>query len=323
VRTRANFTQRIRRIGATPSCANTRHWRIQRTETPVRERVTGHEGGLSAVESMDAPWCGAHSGAGRDMSAWRSPQSRFPDGRTAYEVDALGHLDALYRTALRLPRHSADAEDLVQDTFVKALRFADQFEQGTNLKAWLFAILHNTYRNRRRAAARDTVEIDSALVETAIAAVLVLALAGMLVHGLTAWSSAALATQIALDHAKCFTLFGGAGAVDVRATEVGLGRRYGWQIRLPEGVGPKGLVLVGARRCLYAQGSIAHLMYRVQGRPVSLFVLPGTVRPSAMVSALGHEAVIWSSAGKTFVLLGREPRVELERMAAYLGGRVG
>jgi RNA polymerase sigma-70 factor (ECF subfamily) len=169
VRTRANFTQRIRRIGATPSCANTRHWRIQRTETPVRDRVTGHEGGLSAVESMDAPWCGAHSGAGRDMSAWRSPQSRPPDGRTAYEADALGHLDALYRTALRLTRHPADAEDLVQDTFVKAFRFADQFEQGTNLKAWLFAILHNTYRNRRRAAARDTVEIDSDLVETAIA----------------------------------------------------------------------------------------------------------------------------------------------------------
>jgi RNA polymerase sigma-70 factor (ECF subfamily) len=103
------------------------------------------------------------------MSARRSPQPRPLDVRTTFEADALGHLNALYRTALRLTRHPADAEDLVQDTFVKAFRFADQFEQGTNLKAWLFAILHNTYRNRRRAAARDTVEVDSDLVEAAMA----------------------------------------------------------------------------------------------------------------------------------------------------------
>src|SRR5262249_39985794 len=82
-------------------------------------------------------------------------------------AEALGYLQPLYATALRLTRNRSDAEDLVQDTFVKALRFADRFERGTNLKAWLYTILHNTWRNRRRDAARNAVEVDSARVEEA------------------------------------------------------------------------------------------------------------------------------------------------------------
>ena len=79
----------------------------------------------------------------------------------AFAAEALGYLEPLYATALRLTRNRSDAEDLVQDTYVKAFRFAEKFERGTNLKAWLFTILHNTWRNRRRDAARDTVEVDS------------------------------------------------------------------------------------------------------------------------------------------------------------------
>ena len=76
-------------------------------------------------------------------------------------------LDPLFGTALRLTRNRADAEDLVQDTVVKALRFSDRFTPGTNLKAWLYTILHNTWRNRRRDSARDTVEVDSSRVDEA------------------------------------------------------------------------------------------------------------------------------------------------------------
>lgn len=87
--------------------------------------------------------------------------------RQAFESEALSYLDALYATALRLTRNSADAEDLVQDTYVKAFRFTDRFEAGTNLKAWLYTILHNTYRNQRRDAARDPVTPDSDLIDQA------------------------------------------------------------------------------------------------------------------------------------------------------------
>jgi RNA polymerase sigma-70 factor, ECF subfamily len=82
-----------------------------------------------------------------------------------FETDALSHLDSLYGTALRLTRNAADAEDLVQDTYVKAFRSARQFKPGTNLKAWLFTILHNTFRNQMRHIGRDPIEVDSERVE--------------------------------------------------------------------------------------------------------------------------------------------------------------
>ena len=85
----------------------------------------------------------------------------------AFEAEALASLDSLYRAALRLTRNAADAEDLVQDTYLKAFRAADRFEPGTNLRAWLFTILHNTARNRARDRARDTVAIDSEVVDRA------------------------------------------------------------------------------------------------------------------------------------------------------------
>jgi RNA polymerase sigma-70 factor, ECF subfamily len=84
-----------------------------------------------------------------------------------FEQDALTHLDSLYGTALRLTRNEADAQDLVQDTYFKAFRSAKQFRAGTNLKAWLFTILHNNFRNRRRDTGRDPVEIDSDRVDLA------------------------------------------------------------------------------------------------------------------------------------------------------------
>jgi RNA polymerase sigma-70 factor (ECF subfamily) len=96
----------------------------------------------------------------------RRRQSPAPD---TFATDVLEHLDALYGTALRLTRNRADAEDLVQDTVVKALRFSDRFTPGTNLKAWLFTILHNTWRNRQRDSARESVEVDSTRVDEAAA----------------------------------------------------------------------------------------------------------------------------------------------------------
>ncbi len=79
-----------------------------------------------------------------------------------FETEALTFLDALYRTALRMTRSEADAEDLVQETYIKALRHRDQFTPGTNLKAWLFRILTNTFINtyRRRQTQPEFTELD-------------------------------------------------------------------------------------------------------------------------------------------------------------------
>lgn len=104
------------------------------------------------------------------MGFWRR-QAEGPEGPgtgdTAFEAEALAHLDSLFGTALRLTRDRAAAEDLVQDTYLKALRFAGRFERGTNLRAWLFTILHNTFRNDRRGAGRNPVQADSETVERA------------------------------------------------------------------------------------------------------------------------------------------------------------
>ena len=94
---------------------------------------------------------------------------RQPADADAFGAEVLGHLETLYATALRLTRNRADAEDLVQDTIVKALRFSEKFERGTNLRAWLSTILHNTWRNRLRDAGREsaTVDVNSERVEEA------------------------------------------------------------------------------------------------------------------------------------------------------------
>jgi RNA polymerase sigma-70 factor (ECF subfamily) len=85
----------------------------------------------------------------------------------AFADEALSYIDALYGTALRLTRRPQDAEDLVQDTYLKAFRASNQFERGTNLKAWLFTILHNTFRNMRRHDGRNPVDVNSETVEQA------------------------------------------------------------------------------------------------------------------------------------------------------------
>jgi RNA polymerase sigma-70 factor (ECF subfamily) len=97
----------------------------------------------------------------------RAPGALPPAEDAQFAQEALLHLDSLYGTALRLTRRPQDAEDLVQDTYLKAFRSAHQFERGTNLKAWLFTILHNTYRNMRRHDVRTPVDVDSEAVDRA------------------------------------------------------------------------------------------------------------------------------------------------------------
>jgi RNA polymerase sigma-70 factor (ECF subfamily) len=86
--------------------------------------------------------------------------------RTArFERDALPYLDQLYAAALRMTRNPADAEDLVQETFVKAFAAFHQFQAGTNLKAWLYRILTNTFINNYRKRQRQPLQSPTEQVE--------------------------------------------------------------------------------------------------------------------------------------------------------------
>src|SRR6267142_4543046 len=75
--------------------------------------------------------------------------------RRDFEHLSLEHLDALYSAGLRLTKNERDAEDLVQDTFLRAFRFFDKFERGTNFRAWLFKILTNTFINKYRRQVKE------------------------------------------------------------------------------------------------------------------------------------------------------------------------
>jgi len=81
-------------------------------------------------------------------------QAEGADEGDAFHEEAVPHIDALYGTALKLTKDEQDAEDLVQETMLKAFRYFDKYENGTNCKAWLFKIMHNTFINRYRKSQR-------------------------------------------------------------------------------------------------------------------------------------------------------------------------
>jgi RNA polymerase sigma-70 factor (ECF subfamily) len=85
----------------------------------------------------------------------RTKPKKIDAERKLFEEEARPHLDALYSTALRLTRSPVDAEDLVQDTLVRAYRFYERFEAGTNFKAWLLRIQMNAFVNRYRRTTRE------------------------------------------------------------------------------------------------------------------------------------------------------------------------
>jgi RNA polymerase sigma-70 factor (ECF subfamily) len=83
-----------------------------------------------------------------------------PPQRAEFEQLTLEHMDALYGAALRYTKNERDAEDLVQDTVLRALRFQHRFEEGTHLRAWLFKILTNTFINKYRRSAKERQILD-------------------------------------------------------------------------------------------------------------------------------------------------------------------
>jgi RNA polymerase sigma-70 factor (ECF subfamily) len=89
-----------------------------------------------------------------------SPRDDASARRAAFDAEALPHLDHLYGAAFFLCADRDRAGDLVQETVLRALRFFDRFEPGTNCRAWLLTILHNTFRNQYRSSRRERGQVD-------------------------------------------------------------------------------------------------------------------------------------------------------------------
>jgi anti-sigma factor RsiW len=192
-----------------------------------------------------------------------------------------------------------------------------QTELHTQAPARLRARCEGLVSHRAPGAAR--VPLSTRLVPFALAATLVLIVGGAFLYPLTQRSTRVLAAELALDHMKCSLLNAALGTrQSPDAVEQSLAADFDWPAELPEHPEHAGLELVGERTCLYPDGRIAHVMYRHQGRTVSVFMLPDAVRNEQVVEVLGHRAAIWSVGGRTFVLVGREPHEELQRMASFV-----
>jgi RNA polymerase sigma-70 factor, ECF subfamily len=131
---------------------------LERPGTPV----TGSDRLSRVLSSPEWPIHGVPEGSAGVSSARRERVGGVGDDlverQRRFERDALPFVDQLYAAGMRMTRNPADAEDLVQETFLKAFAAFHQFEEGTNLKAWLYRILTNTYINSYRRRQRQPVQ---------------------------------------------------------------------------------------------------------------------------------------------------------------------
>ncbi len=121
-----------------------------------RAGVFEEVGPVTGTDDSTADTAGASGRAAQESDAERSER---------FERDALGYLDQMYSAALRMTRNPADAEDLVQETYAKAYASFHQFREGTNLKAWLYRILTNSFINSYRKKQREPLRSGSEEIE--------------------------------------------------------------------------------------------------------------------------------------------------------------
>ena len=189
-------------------------------------------------------------------------------------------------------------------------------------------IIANTAGLRSEATTSDANEASRAilawtgrLTAFAAAAMVVLTLGAVLLPVATIRSTTLLAAQLALDHLKCFTIEGDADGAPIaeQQAEATLSREFDLIVKVPPSLAAEKLELRAVRRCLYGDGRAAHLMYRLDGEPVSLFIVPGLSRPAAQLSLFGHEQVVWTHGDRTYMLVARGGAADrLARVASYL-----
>jgi hypothetical protein len=134
----------------------------------------------------------------------------------------------------------------------------------------------------------------------------------------TGRSSVLLAAQLTLDHIKCFIVDGDDHpdhySADVAETR--MQEQFGWSVQIPTPAARPDVHLVSVRRCLYGEGMVAHVLYRVQDQPVSLFVMPDRDASQADISAFGRHTQVLTRGGVTYVLVAP---ADLTGVAAAVG----
>lgn len=153
----------------------------------------------------------------------------------------------------------------------------------------------------------------------AAAAMFLLVVGSAVLYRATVGATQAMAAELAADHVKCFMMNTVLRTHEsIEDVEAYMRSGFDWAAELPDSANPADMELVGSRPCLYEHGKVAHIMYRHKGVPVSIFMVPGEDHRDELVHAFGHDAVIWSDAHRTFVLIAKAPHDEVERVASFV-----
>lgn len=148
----------------------------------------------------------------------------------------------------------------------------------------------------------------------AAAAALILAVVGF---GTFAASGTVLAAQLTLDHLKCLVLADRNLHSDPKALADRWRSERGWAIEIPPSAPSEDVHLVALRRCLYGDGEMAHLVYEVGNRSVSLFILPRWRRSEPVLEIMSYDTVTWHRDDRTYALVGVLSVDEASRLSAY------
>lgn len=180
-------------------------------------------------------------------------------------------------------------------------------------------------RSRCEALAREHLRASAPPVFSSrrfapLTAMMTLVIGFLLFSLATHRSDTVLAAQLTADHAKCFRFFAKntSSDADARLVERMLENDYGWDLHVPPSSSANRVRLRGARRCLYVDGSIPHVMYDVDGYDVSLFVLDGVRRSANNLVALGHRSRMWMAGRRTYVLVWPIAAGEMTVAARYV-----
>ena len=241
----------------------------------------------------------------QDVSRLITP---YLDGE-AVEVDRQA-VDAHLRACQPCERRAAAEGTARRVLMVKAASLSVTAPEALRVRC---AALAPTPKKQRR-----WVPLGWRAVSLATASLVVAGLAGTLLYGVVTHSPTVLAAELTLDHLKCFALFEPRVAeAEAAAVAKQLEADYGWRLEVPASSPTDRLTLIGARRCLSTDGRVAHVLYRHNGKPVSLFMMPGTSRPETRIAVAGHVARVWARGDTTYVMVGSESEPDLRPVAAY------